>query len=151
MNTILVTAMAGVIGTAGMSIALWGISHTGIANAAMIRAIGSLFTRSYEDSFGLGLTVHFIVGIIIAFVYIALISLLEPVSLAGAIAYGGMIGLAHGVAFGFLLVVAVAEHHPLEQFRKAGLEVAIAHFIGHVIYGVLVGAVVGLTGVRFFN
>ena len=151
MNTIIFTALAGVIGTAGMSIALWGISHTGIANASMIRAIGSLFTRSYEDSFGLGLTVHFIVGIIIAFVYIALISLLAPVSLAGTIAYGGMIGLAHGVAFGFLLVGAVAEHHPLEQFRKAGLEVAIAHLTGHVIYGVLVGTVVGLTGVRFFS
>jgi uncharacterized membrane protein YagU involved in acid resistance len=150
-NTIIFTALAGVIGTAGMSIALWGISHTGIANAAMIRAIGSLFTRSYEDSFGLGLTVHFIVGIILAFIYIALISLFEPESLAGAIAYGGMIGLAHGVAFGFLLVVAIAEHHPLEQFRKAGLEVAIAHLIGHVVYGVLVGAVVGLTGIRFFD
>jgi uncharacterized membrane protein YagU involved in acid resistance len=150
-NTIIFTALAGVIGTAGMSIALWGISHTGIANAAMIRAIGSLFTRSYEDSFGLGLTVHFIVGIILAFIYIALISLFEPESLAGTIAYGGMIGLAHGVAFGFLLVVAVAEHHPLEQFRKAGLEVAIAHLIGHVVYGVLVGAVVGLTGIRFFG
>ncbi len=151
MNTIIFTALAGVIGTAGMSIALWGVSHAGIANAAMIRAIGSLFTRSYEDSFGLGLTVHFIVGIVLAFVYIALISLLEPVSLAGAIAYGGMIGFAHGVAFGFTLVVAVAEHHPLERFRKAGLEVATAHLIGHVIYGILVGAVAGLTGVRFFG
>ncbi|MGH7851109.1 MAG: hypothetical protein ACREOP_12495 [Thermodesulfobacteriota bacterium] len=151
MNTFIFTALAGVIGTAGMSIALWGVSHAGIANAAMIRAIGSLFTRSYDDSFGLGLTVHFIVGIILAFVYIALISLFEPESLAGAIAYGGMIGLAHGVAFGFTLVVAVAEHHPLERFRKAGLEVATAHLIGHVIYGVLVGAVAGLTGVRFFG
>jgi len=150
-NTLIFTALAGVIGTAGMSIALWGVSHAGIANAAMIRAIGSLFTHSYEDSFGLGLTVHFIVGIILAFVYVALISLLEPVSLAGAIAYGGMIGLAHGVAFGFLLVIAVAEHHPLERFRNAGLEVAVAHLFGHVVYGVLVGLVVGLTGVRFFS
>ena len=78
MNTLIFTALAGVIGTAGMSVALWGITRTGIANAAMIRAIGSLFTRSYEDSFGLGLTVHFIVGIILAFLYVALISLFEP-------------------------------------------------------------------------
>ena len=151
MNTIILTALAGVIGTAGMSLALWGISRTGMANAAMIRAIGSMFTGSYEDSFGPGLVVHFIAGIIIAFIYVALISLLAPGSLAGTIAYGGMIGLAHGVAFGFLLVVSVAEHHPLEQFRRAGLEVAIAHLIGHVIYGVLVGTVVGLTGIRFFS
>ncbi len=151
MNAIIITVLAGVIGTAGMSTVLWGLTRTGIANAAMIRAIGSLFTKSYEDSFGLGLTVHFIVGIIIAFVYVALISLFAPTSLAGAIALGGMIGFAHGIAFGFTLVVAVAEHHPLEQFRSAGLEVAVAHLLGHVIYGVLVGAVVGLTGIRFFS
>jgi hypothetical protein len=72
-----------------------------------------------------------------------------PSSLAGAIALGGMIGFAHSVAFGFTQVVAVAKHHPLEQFRSAGLEVAVAHMFGHVIYGVLIGAVVGLTGIRF--
>jgi hypothetical protein len=145
-NAIISTVLAGIIGTAGMSIVLWGVSQTGIANAAMIRAIGSMFTRSYEGSFGPGLVVHFVAGVIIAFIYVALISLL-----AGTIAYGGMIGLAHGIAFGFLLVVAVAEHHPLERFRRAGLEVAIAHLIGHVIYGVLVGTIVGLTGIRFFT
>ncbi|HKQ31670.1 MAG TPA: hypothetical protein VJV40_00595 [Thermodesulfobacteriota bacterium] len=151
MNALIGTVLAGLIATAGMSLVLWGISQTGIANAAMIRAIGSMFTRSYEGSFGPGLVVHFIAGIVIAFIYVALISLLAPDTLAGTIAYGGMIGLAHGVAFGFLLVVAVAEHHPLEQFRRAGLEVATAHLIGHVIYGVLVGTVVGLTGIKFFS
>ena len=151
MSIFLLTVLAGLVGTAGMSFALWGITHTGIANAGMIRAIGSMFTKSYEDSFGPGLIVHFIAGVIIAFIYVALISLLAPESLAGTIAYGAMIGLAHGVAFGFLLVIAVAEHHPLEQFRSAGLEVAIAHLAGHVIYGILVGAVVGLTGIRFFG
>lgn len=149
MNAFIITILAGIIGTAGMSILLWVITRTGIANAAMIRAIGSIFTKSYTESFGPGLAVHFIVGIIIAFIYVALISLFAPTSIAGAIALGGMIGVFHGVAFGFVLVIAVAEHHPLEQFRKAGFEVAIAHFLGHVIYGLLVGLVVGLTGIRF--
>ena len=151
MNALIITVLAGVIGTAGMSILMWGVTRSGIANAAMIRAIGSLFTQTYEDSFRPGLVAHFVVGIIIAFVYIALISLFAPTSLAGTIALGGMIGFAHGIAFGFTLVVAVAEHHPLEQFRNVGLEVAVAHLLGHVVYGVLVGLVVGLTGVRFFT
>jgi len=60
-----------------------------------------------------------------------------------------MIGLFHGVAVGFLLVVAVAEYHPLKKFQEAGVEVAIAHLVGHVIYGVIVGAVIGYTGIRF--
>jgi uncharacterized membrane protein YagU involved in acid resistance len=151
MNAILITILAGLIGTAGMSALLWGITRSGIANATMIMAVGSIFAKSYEDSFATGLIIHFIAGIIIAFVYVTLISLFTPASLAGTIALGGMIGFAHGVAFGFTPVIAVAEHHPPEQFRSAGLEVAVTYLLGHVIYGVLVGAVVGLTGIRFFG
>lgn len=150
MNAFLLTIFAGLVGTAGMSLAMWIITISGIANAAMIRAIGSLFTKSYDNSFGPGLVVHFISGILFAFLYVILITIFAPTSLAAAIGTGAMIGVFHGVAFAFLLVITVAEHHPLEQFRNAGFEVAIAHFVGHVIYGLLVGLVVGLTGTRIY-
>lgn len=150
MNAFIFTVVAGIAGTAGMSLAMWIITKSGIANAAMIRAIGSMFTNSYDDSFGPGLVVHFISGIFFAFLYVILISILAPTSVAATIATGAMIGVFHGVAFGFLLVITVAEHHPLEQFRSAGFEVAIAHFVGHVIYGLIVGLVVGLTGARIY-
>jgi hypothetical protein len=61
-----------------------------------------------------------------------------------------MIGIFHGVVFSFLLVILVAEHHPLEQFREAGSEVAIAHLAGHIIYGLILGTLVGILGIRFF-
>jgi len=150
MNPVLATIIAGIVGTAGMSIVLWAITRSGIANANMIRAIGSTFTGSYDNSFLPGLITHFIVGILVAFVYALLISLFSPTSIAAYIGEGAMIGVFHGVAFGFILVIAVAEHHPLEQFRDAGSQVAIAHFAGHVVYGILVGTVLGLTGARFF-
>lgn len=76
-----------------------------------------------------------------------LISIFVPASVEGAIGIGAMIGLFHRVAFAFLLVIMVAEHHPLEQYQDAGFEVAIAHLVGHVVYGILVGLVVGVTGV----
>ena len=150
MNHVVATIIAGLVATAGMSIALWAITRSGIARAPMIRAIGSMLTGSYENSFKPGLVIHFIVGTLVAFVYALLISLFSPTSLAAYIAEGAMIGVFHGVAFGFILVVSVAEHHPLEEFRDAGSQVAIAHFVGHVIYGILVGTVLGLTGARFF-
>jgi hypothetical protein len=71
MNPILITILVGLIGTAGMSVILWGITHSGVANSAMIRAIGSLFTKSYDDSSAPGLIIHFIVGIIVAFVCVS--------------------------------------------------------------------------------
>lgn len=150
MNAFIFTIVAGIVGTVGMSLAMWAITKSGVANAGMIRAIGSMFTKSYEGSFIPGLIVHLISGILFGFLYVILISIFAPTSLAAAIGTGAMIGVFHGVAFGFLLVVTVAEHHPLEEFRNAGFEVAIAHFVGHVIYGILVGLVVGLTGARIF-
>lgn len=149
MKLIILTMFSGLVGTAGMTFFMWVINRMGIANVDMIRAIGSIFTKSSEDSVTPGLITHFGAGIIISFFYVAIISLLSPTTFISTTATGLMIGLFHGIVFSFLLVVAVAEHHPLEQFRTAGSEVVVAHLAGHIVYGLLVGAVVGLTGIRF--
>ena len=150
MEQVVKTIFAGIIGTGGMSLFMWLITRSGMANADMIRAIGSIFTHSYENSFKPGLIIHLITGTIIAFIYILLINLFSPTSIAYFILTGAMIGLFHGVAFSFLLVVSVAEHHPLERFREAGSEVAVAHLVGHIIYGLIVGTAVGLLNIKFF-
>jgi uncharacterized membrane protein YagU involved in acid resistance len=150
MEQIVETILAGVLGTGMMSLVMWLITRSGIANADMIGAIGSIFTRSYENAFTPGLIIHLAAGVVIAFFYVVLISLFSPNSVASSIGAGAMIGLFHGVAFSFLLVVLVAEHHPLERFREAGSEVAIAHLVGHIVYGLVVGTVVGILDTRFF-
>ena len=150
MANVILTILAGLIGTGGMTLAMWLIHKSGMANADMVRAIGSLFSRDLDESLTPGLIIHFVIGALIAFIYVILISLFHPTSVAATIGTGAMIGVFHGVAFSFLLVVAVAEHHPLEHFRNAGLEVALAHLVGHIVYGLLVGTVIGIAGVRFF-
>ena len=139
--------ICGILGTSAMSFVMWFITKEGIANADMIRAIGTIVTDD-GSSFSTGLTVHYVVGIIVAFIYLALISLFEPQNLWAYAGAGGMIGLFHGVAFAFLLVVVVAEHHPKEQFRQAGLEVALAHLGGHIVYGIVVGLIAGIFAIR---
>jgi uncharacterized membrane protein YagU involved in acid resistance len=150
MANVILTIIAGLIGTGGMTLVMWLIQKSRMANADMVRAIGSIFSRNLDESLAPGLIIHFIAGSLIAFIYVILISLFHPTSVAATIGTGAMIGLFHGVAFSFLLVVTVAEHHPLEDFRNAGLEVALAHLVGHIIYGLLVGTVIGIAGVRFF-
>jgi uncharacterized membrane protein YagU involved in acid resistance len=150
MELVIKTIFTGIVGTAGMSLVMWLITRSGLANADMIRAIGSIFTRSYENAFTPGIIIHFIVGTIIAFFYVVLISIFSPTSVATSLGTGAIIGIFHGVVFSFLLVILVAEHHPLEQFREAGSEVAIAHLAGHIIYGLIVGTLVGILGIRFF-
>jgi uncharacterized membrane protein YagU involved in acid resistance len=147
--TILLTILAGILGTAGMTFVMWLITRSGLANADMMRAIGSIYTRAYENSLLLGFIVHFTIGIIIAFVYTAFLSIFLLRSIPALIGLGGMLGLLHGLAVSFALVSLVAEHHPLDQFRKAGSEVVVAHMAGHIVYGMIVGIVIGITNISF--
>ena len=139
--------ICGIAGTSAMSFVMWFITKEEIANADMLRAIGSIFTDD-KSAFSTGLSIHYIFGIVLAFVYLLIISLFQPQSLWAYTGLGAMIGLFHGVAFAFLLVVVVAEHHPKESFREAGLEVALAHLGGHVVYGLAVGFVAGVLAVK---
>jgi len=149
MKSILVIILSGILGTSGMSFVMWFITRSGLANADMIRAIGSIYTRSYGNAFIPGIVIHFTAGIVIAFFYAAFLSLFSLSSVGSYIGIGAMVGVFHGLVVSFLLVVLVAEHHPLEQFRKGGSEVAVAHLVGHIIYGLIVGAVIGIGGIRF--
>ena len=150
MPTILIIVLAGLMATAAMSIVMNIITRAGMANADMIRAIGSIVTRQLEGAYFVGVVLHFFVGAVISIFYVGFISLIDPTSLIGSMGAGAMIGLFHGIAFGFILVAAVAEHHPIEQFREAGLEVALAHLAGHVIYGLVIGIVAFEFGIRVF-
>jgi hypothetical protein len=147
--TILLTFLSGILGTAGMTFVMWLINRSGLANADMMRAIGSLYTRSYENSLLPGFIIHFGVGGILAFFYTAFLSIFYFRSVIALASLGGMLGLLQGLVVSFALVALVAEHHPLEQFRKAGSEVVVAHMLGHVIYGLIVGAMIGITGINF--
>lgn len=147
--TILLTILAGILGTAGMTFFMWLIHRSGLANADMMRAIGSLYTRSYEKSLLPGFIIHFGIGSILAFLYTAFLSIFYLKSVIAITGLGGMLGLFHGLVVSLALVALVAEHHPLEHFQKAGSEVVVAHMVGHVIYGLIVGAVIGVTGISF--
>lgn len=138
--------VAGLIGTAGMTLFLTIITKSGIAHADMVRAIGSMITKSLDNAFRIGMIVHFLWGIIFAVSYTIIFVLFNIHNVLYITVIGGLIGFVHGFAVSMMLVVAVAEYHPIEKFRKPGIEVAVAHFAAHLVYGVLVGLTAGLIG-----
>ncbi len=149
MSTIVISLLAGLLGTGVMSLFMSYITTTGIANADMIRAVGSLYSRTYENALRPGLIIHFASGAIIAIIYALFISLFHPMTLLSYVVVALAFSTLHGLVVSFLLVVLVAQYHPLERFQKAGSEVASAHFVGHVIYGIVVGLVLGITKTHF--
>ena len=136
--------VSGIIATIGMTLSLNAITKSGVANADMIRAVGSLFTKSLDNAEKVGLIIHFSVGIIFGFLYTFAIQLFLVHGFINNVGAGALIGFIHGAVVSFLLVAAVAEHHPMKEFQDAGFAVAAAHWIAHLFYGLLIGIVLGL-------
>lgn len=149
MMNFLETIAAGVVGTAVMTFVMSFVHERGWATADMIRALGSAATGSYERSFKPGLLIHFASGIVFAFPYVLILGGIALPSVWGTIGVGALIGFVHGFVMSFVLVAAVAEKHPLEQFRRAGFEVAAAHVLGHVSYGIGVATIAALLSIDF--
>lgn len=127
-----------------MSILMTIVHQSKWANANMVRALGSFVTRRYENALLPGLLIHFFSGILFAFPYAFVFGLVDVRSAGALGAIGALVGFVHGFAMSFILLTSVSERHPLERFRSAGIEVAVAHILGHIAYGAVVGIVFGL-------
>jgi hypothetical protein len=67
---VILAIVAGLTGTVFMSLVMWFIHERGWANADMIRAVGSLVTRRYDNALLPGLLLHVLAGCIFAVVYL---------------------------------------------------------------------------------
>jgi hypothetical protein len=149
MTALLITAAVGFVATGMMALTLYLINWGGFANADMINAVGSFVTKNEADALGTGLLIHFAVGITFAFVYVGAWSAWALPGFQQYLLLGVLSGAFHGLVVSFLLVAVVAEHHPLERFQKAGVGVAAAHWVAHLVYGLVIGIGAGAYLVRF--
>jgi hypothetical protein len=140
---ILAPAFAGLIAAACMVLFMTGLTRMHVVNADMIRAIGSLFTRSKAAALPVGGFVHAVSGIVFAMIYARVLSFFSVQGFWYTTVMSGLIGFVHGFVVFFLLINVVAEHHPLPEFREVGVGVAAAHLVGHIIYGLVVGMILG--------
>ena len=127
--------------TGGMAFLMHVITALELTNADMVKAIGSVVTRSLKFAWPVGMVLHLTAGIAFALLYVGLFTFTNPEGLADLVGTGAVFGAAHGFVVALLLITVVAKRHPLEEFRKAGPFVGAAHFFGHVLYAVLVALV----------
>lgn len=138
------TVIAGIIATAAMTAFVASFKQLRIAPVNGLRAIGAGMMGSRDYGLSAGLALHFTFGIIFAFVYRGAIAFVG--SEAGSFAYflGPAIGFFHGIVSMMLLVILVAEHHPLHRYRESGLGVPGIYLAAHVLYGTVLGLVLAL-------
>ena len=142
---LLTSLVAGLLGGAAMELTMWLISRGGWAKGDMIVALGSLVTKSRENAHRVGAILHAISAVGFAAVYVMLMIALGLTHLPQSLMLGLGVGVFHGMLVSLMLVWIVAEQHPLEEFNEAGFAVGLTHFAGHVAFGGVVGAVVGLS------
>jgi hypothetical protein len=145
LSSFLATALvAGLLGGIAMEGVLWLIGRGGWAKADMIVALGSLFTKSRETGWRVGAMLHGAAAIGFAVAYTLLLVALDYTAMPFSAVVGAGVGFAHGLVVSLGLVWVVAEQHPLEEFNDAGLAIGLSHIVGHVVYGAVVGFVVGV-------
>jgi hypothetical protein len=135
---------AGLLGGIAMEMVLWVIGRSGWAKVDMIVALGALFTKSRENAWRVGATLHAVAAIGFAMAYALLMVALGYTGMPQSMMLGIGVGFAHGLIVSLALVWVVAEQHPLEEFSEAGLAIGLSHIVGHVAYGAVVGFVVGV-------
>lgn len=111
----------------------------GIGKIDVIPAVGALVTGKVENAFAPGYLIHFGSGIIFAYVYYVLLQLLNLPLVWWTF---GMAGLIHGIVVMLLVSIVVMEHHPIAKYHERGPMTGLSQLLAHIIYGVVVGAVV---------
>jgi len=140
------SAVAGVLGALAMAVVIWLITRAGWARGDMVLAVGSLLTRSRESARLVGGILHALSGVGFAMVYTVAMMALHLARFPVAVYAGIGFGIFHGMVVGLMLCWLVADQHPLAEFKEAGLAVGVSHLAGHVAYGLVVGVVIGFSG-----
>lgn len=139
--------ISGIAATGAMTGFLYIVNYLGIANADMLRAIGSFVRPKADRPFQRGLAIQIVSGLFFAAVYSFILSIFPADDFFEVVIVCMSLGFFHGLIVGLGLMIVVAQFHPKKEFRKAGPAVAVAHMLAHVVYGVTLG--VGLASFGF--
>ncbi|MEM0967312.1 MAG: hypothetical protein AAGJ81_14290 [Verrucomicrobiota bacterium] len=142
---ILCSLIAGALGAVAMSYSMRLISRLGGGDEVdMVIALGSFFSRTKKNATQFGLGIHLGSGLLFGVIYGLLFSAIGITHLFPVVFVGIGFGILHGLGMAYVLMIYMAEKHPLEEFREVSLIIGAIHFFGHIVYGAVVGVVIGV-------
>lgn len=147
MSPNLVALMAGLVGTTLMLGFLHLLAYYRAVESRLPVALGMMATRRMEGVIGIGLSIHYLFGLMWGFVYTHLIILAKPESGAAIVFLGVVMGLVHGI-FATMFMIGMADRHPMKSFRESPVASSLAHGVAHLVYGLGVGLTILALGGR---
>lgn len=143
MNNLGVIA-AGLVATGVMTAFVLSFTWAGLLATSSIEAVGTLMSTSTQNARRIGYGVHAFIGVIFAFVYAIVMAATGFTTGAWPILAGVGMGIIHGYVVSFIVIIEIAEHHPMAEFRENGPAMGAMYFAAHVIYGGVLGAMLQL-------
>lgn len=142
---VLYSILAGLVGAGGMTLVLGFFGQVGWTRANLVVALGYLFSRDRKPAIALGATIHGVAGVVFAMIYTT-IFLFFDLSTAPAIIFMGLgLGWAHGIVMSLIFVVSAVLGEPEGEMKKVQFAGGPAYMVAHIVYGFLVGVVIGLS------
>ena len=141
----LIPGISGLVGALVMTLFLRRARYLGLPETQMIRAIGSFITKDIETALWPGFFAHLGAGIFWAYIYAFMLSYAptEEGHVATVAVVCALMGLVQGLMVNLFLEIAVAQYHPVEEFRKIEPRDMAAHVVSHITYGATVGFLLG--------
>lgn len=142
---LIIAAIAGgTLGALAMNAFMYAISNQANPRVNMAEALGSLITKRLEGASRIGHICHLAIGILFGLLYAYTLAAAGATALPQAIFLGMALGLFQGIIISYCLMFIVSEKHPIEKYRRATLQTGALHLLGHILYGAVVGLLVGL-------
>ena len=130
----------GLIASAAMFVLMELIGLSGTAKVDLIRVIGSFVSKRYEGSFWIGISIYLAFGALFGLIYTFFLSHLPSEDLTIFMISGALMGFAHGLFASYVILIEISEIHPLMPYRQSAFQVALSYIVGHILFGVLIGA-----------
>ncbi len=140
-------ALAGLMGTSAMTVVWYLAPLVGLPIVDLPVVLGSAFTGNLNNAFALGLTLHFLIGVVLGLFYVYVVG---PVLRGGAWLRGLQYSLLPLVLTSFVLLPLLPSIHPMMRAQRLilpgllgsnwGTQVPVLLLVGHLLYGVVLGS-----------
>jgi len=126
--------VAGLIGTAAMTILMMLAPIMGLPKMDIVGMLGSMFTTQPGPAKLIGLIIHFMMGVIFAFIY----ALLWQNGLGSPSWVWGLIfGFVHGIV-AVVTMPMMMKTHPRPPAMQPGPKLMMGQIMGHLLFGLVV-------------
>ncbi|MDP0499339.1 MAG: hypothetical protein Q7P63_04485 [Verrucomicrobiota bacterium JB022] len=135
--------IAGVFAALVMHLFMRLVSRSPAIDVDMTRVVSTVLHHDAKASGPLPLVLHLFLGACFGAAYTVIFAWFGDFNAGFGVLMGAVLGFFQGMIVGFALMYGAAESSPDRTHYRATWQIGIVHLAAHVIFGVVLGFIVG--------